>query len=290
MEIKETKKGQNELSISTSNLTDEEEKNGKDDKITVEYLHNIISTPDEVPQKNNQENTNEKLYHNRNNRIKDNEVMESELERIRKKNLSKYLMVNDNFKSSGVESEEEIYQNKEIKPTKRQLYKFVGRTLFIFLDKYENPLLIIGPHWPLYLCFCGIVSLLMLCIYLNIWNNLGIVMRTIGHICFWGYFLSYTYCSLRNPGFPKNDLGRAVGVPHEQYSYCNLCHFYVKNNRYATHCSSCDICIENFDHHCPWTGHCIGKNNYYSFYAFVIFSFSIIIYIAVAVSVGLTSH
>ena len=36
---------------------------------------------------------------------------------------------------------------------KSKYYKYVGKTIFLFMDKYDNPLLIIGPHWPLFLCF-----------------------------------------------------------------------------------------------------------------------------------------
>ena len=49
--------------------------------------------------------------------------------------------------------------NKKIVSKKCKLYQFVGRTLFIFLDKYSNPLFIIGPHWPIFICLGAIISL-----------------------------------------------------------------------------------------------------------------------------------
>ena len=39
----------------------------------------------------------------------------------------------------------------------------------------------------------------------------------------------------------------------------------------AMHCMDCRVCIEEYDHHCPWTGKCIGKRNVRYFYAWLFF-------------------
>ena len=50
------------------------------------------------------------------------------------------------------------------------------------------------------------------------------------------------------------------------------------------HCTLCLVCVDRYDHHCPWVNNCIGKGNYAQFYIFVVLQ-SLYLFSVVVVSV-----
>lgn len=59
----------------------------------------------------------------------------------------------------------------------------------------------------------------------------------------------------------------SVAGADSQLIECGLCQIHRPRNAY--HCHDCGVCVLELDHHCPWTGKCIGKKTIKTFYGFL---------------------
>ena len=60
----------------------------------------------------------------------------------------------------------------------------------------------------------------------------------------------------------KNEQLTSV-IAQNSFFYCNICRGHVIMN--TKHCSACNRCTYEFDHHCCWINNDIGLNNYILF-------------------------
>ena len=165
---------------------------------------------------------------------------------------------------------------RSINQYKHFCYKKIGNTFCFFSDDKGNPKIIIGPHWPMYICFCSFMCFMFFIQFKYIWDKLNLFLKISGVANFLIFFFSYTFIFLANPGMPTINENSFIGKPRDKYKYCNECKIWVSNKKTTEHCFECNICVEGYDHHCPWTGKCIAKNNIYFFYIFIssiLFSF-----------------
>ena len=154
--------------------------------------------------------------------------------------------------------------------TEKQFYKKIGNCYAFFFNEYGNPYLIIGPQYWMFILLTLLVNTLIIIFLLLNWNNFNLFTNILCIINLLIFQLSYTYTFIINPGYPKNDIGRKNGEPKDLFNFCRECKFYVYKNRNVNHCYDCGICIEGYDHHCPWTSKCIGSYNLFSSYVFLI--------------------
>ncbi|XP_068636658.1 protein S-acyltransferase 24-like [Aristolochia californica] len=110
----------------------------------------------------------------------------------------------------------------------------------------------------------------------------GVFLATAGLIMFYR-------CSRKDPGYIrinvhdsqnmkddepllKTELNHPALLAGNWSQLCATCKI-VRPLR-AKHCSTCDRCVEQFDHHCPWVSNCIGKRNKWDFFMFLILEVS----------------
>jgi len=85
---------------------------------------------------------------------------------------------------------------------------------------------------------------------------------------------SYITASARNPGTLTHDTKRDGFTfldlltkfnPTELCPDCKV----IRTPR-SRHCAICNVCVERFDHHCPWINNCVGVRNHGPFLLFLL--------------------
>ncbi len=164
------------------------------------------------------------------------------------------------------------------KNSNKFFYQKKGNTFQFFGNSIGDPLIIIGPHWYMIILVLVLITYIFYSILKTFWILSHIILIIIGFIIYFIFLFSYLFTALINPGLPKNEKEISDNEIKKNYKYCDICFIYVKIETKTIHCEMCDICIEGYDHHCPWTSKCIGKRNTISFFIFVGSVFILIFY------------
>mmetsp|Transcript_29288 Transcript_29288/g.73115 ORF Transcript_29288/g.73115 Transcript_29288/m.73115 type:complete len:506 (-) Transcript_29288:48-1565(-) len=137
------------------------------------------------------------------------------------------------------------------------------------LRRAEVPRSCIGSRWFMPLVFCLLLGAAHVA---GLFFVLPLIPSILPSILL-GLALVSTACAgfsagFRDPGYLKSNFNAGTlpaGI--DPGSFCYSCQ-HVKVLR-SKHCRSCNKCVREFDHHCPWLNNCIGKTNRTSFYVFI---------------------
>lgn len=164
------------------------------------------------------------------------------------------------------------------KRSKRFIFKLHGNLLLIFcsdkLTEYNEPIIVIGPHW--YVFLLGIILLVLseLLLYYLLWQKSSQLFCIIGAMINIVHMIVYIWLFISNPGVViRNAKEGEIACPH-----CKC----VRNKECKQkHCKECDACFEGLDHHCPWVSKCVGVKNVSLFRSFLVLTMFVLFWFIV---------
>ena len=69
---------------------------------------------------------------------------------------------------------------------------------------------------------------------------------------------------------------------YSNHLYCHRCKIVARKDIATEHCDYCDYCVEELDHHCPWSSKCIAKGNILYFKIFLSMTVVLTVYVFLA--------
>ncbi len=170
---------------------------------------------------------------------------------------------------------EKDYEYNEVPPTLISMDKSnsmidernsYGR-YWVFGKYKKKYLFAIGPHWWVTVIGMGLLFMMGVGVLTIFWNLKHSIYVKFYFVVFFLMIFFYFITFLINPGIiPKNSIS-SIDQQSKKKLDCENCR--ISNYPKSEHCYDCDICIDGYDHHCVWTGKCIGKGNLIWFYLFV---------------------
>ena len=174
----------------------------------------------------------------------------------------------DNEKMINISSDKNIENDyKNILNQKKMIF---NKFYTYYYNLNGDPIIAIGPD-ILFFIFMYIINIIFNIFLLKIlWKHLIFLLKILGIIIILIQQSFYVLTSIINPGLPKKFYQIDRENNPNLYKYCEECKFWYKKKTGTFHCIECGVCIEGYDHHCPWTTKCVGKNNVKLFMGMII--------------------
>jgi energy-coupling factor transporter transmembrane protein EcfT len=174
----------------------------------------------------------------------------------------------DNEKMINISSDKNIENDyKNILNQKKMIF---NKFYTYYYNLNGDPIIAIGPD-ILFFIFMYIINIIFNIFLLKtLWKHLIFLLKILGIIIILIQQSFYVLTSIINPGLPKKFYQIDRENNPNLYKYCKECKFWYKKKTGTFHCYECGVCIEGYDHHCPWTTKCVGKNNVKLFMGMII--------------------
>eukprot|EP01057_Protomagalhaensia_wolfi_P006164 Protomagalhaensia_wolfi_Nauph_80__6163@NODE_904_length_1896_cov_403_341949_g681_i0_p2_GENE_NODE_904_length_1896_cov_403_341949_g681_i0NODE_904_length_1896_cov_403_341949_g681_i0_p2_ORF_typecomplete_len173_score20_79DHHC/PF01529_20/8_6e02DHHC/PF01529_20/2_4e20DUF4231/PF14015_6/1_9DUF4231/PF14015_6/16DUF5336/PF17270_2/11DUF5336/PF17270_2/52PBP_N/PF17093_5/7_1e02PBP_N/PF17093_5/1_7Myco_arth_vir_N/PF09610_10/4_3e02Myco_arth_vir_N/PF09610_10/2_9ABC2_membrane_3/PF12698_7/4_5ABC2_membrane_3/PF12698_7/3 len=147
------------------------------------------------------------------------------------------------------------------------------RIFHVPVSPCKGATIVVGPHWTLALAtiaFSVVAALLALGFAataegVSQWRLFVLGILSVTQIGF------TTAVCTSDPGIilPADGWLNDLEQSGREDEICHICQA-VQPNLDTVHCEFCDACIQGFDHHCPWTGKCVGAKNKRLFWIWVV--------------------
>ena len=216
-------------------------------------------------------------------------------QRIKNKDNNKLLIISDKEKNRNIKRN--IQKQKNIYSSKKKTHNpicFKKGNVYCFLFINNYPIFTLGPQYYYPILLLAFNNAIFFIFIKYIYYRINYLLKIISISLIIIVDFTQLYTVIINPGIPKNNWFLSDKIINlimidenvykefnsDKYRICRKCNFLIDKNLKIVHCDICDLCCQYYDHHCPWIGKCIGKNNYLSFKFFII---SNILYILIQI-------
>ena len=140
--------------------------------------------------------------------------------------------------------------------------------IILYLDKYG-------------ICLVSTTTFVLIFYWIIILKYNFLPMKILTTLLYSMFITSYIVVFLKSPGIAGREYYKDTFKFEKEedkinYQKCSKCNIIIPKSFRVVHCKKCGICVIRQDHHCPWTGKCIGKNN---LRPFILFGCSLFAYI-----------
>jgi len=130
----------------------------------------------------------------------------------------------------------------------------------------------VGPDWPCMLVTYSCIIAPSVPFLLFTAFPMHPAVGVIGAVTLLSTLTAFSTTACSDPGIVYRLIDEECMEPRDRQvprdRPCSVCEMQRPSN--ARHCHDCGVCIEELDHHCPWTGKCIGRRTLRFFYLFLV--------------------